>query len=477
MKSRLNFKVIKNEKEYDMHELGIWVQSFHVHSPNSELSTFTVSGMDGVHLEESRLGIREVSIDILVDTDSLEELDDKKHLIYDLFYSRSTYKIIRDFKDLELNVIQEGSYDIEDITCSDGEFSINLKMLTPHLCGPEKTVTGTDNLAIHNDGTAEADPIFELTATKKTTFAMVSDGTEYNIIGKPADVDEVIVDEKTELFDELGDTLDEWRDINSQGTFKSDSNGIYVNSYGTGEAWHGPQIEKEITPTEDFEIEIFTRVRTESDLMTFRTSLNFYDENMNELGMLRVWDKSNRRTAKIIEARIGPYTGVSHQNYLISSNNYLWEGQRAYNGVIRVTRKGQIWTFYAAHISQRGNHVETITKTYHDRNNEFAGLLKYLRLESSIYGDNPKPNALSIGRVRTSKLNSLTVDQTPYVLDVGDVITFDHKDEEILINGEPRMDLKNFGGSFFSLPKGQSTVLISPEDSFDSVLKYREKYL
>lgn len=344
--------------------------------------------------------------------------------------------------------------------------------------GQEKTTDLSDAVIVNNEGTAEADPVFELTATKKTTFAMVSNGEEYNLIGKPADVDVQVVDEKTNIFDELGDTLDQWNTVSgSVGSYNSDSNGIYVSSYGTGSDWHGPTIEREITPTEDFEIEFFTNVRTEQDLMTFRTSLNFYDENMNELGLLRVWDKSNRRTAKIIEARIGPYTGVAHENYLISSNNYLWEGQRVYNGVIRVTRKGNLWTFYAAHITQRGNHIETITRTYSDKLNKFGGKLKFIRLNAAIFASNPKPNELSIRRVRVSKLNKLTVDQTPYILFPGDVVTFDHKNNDILVNGEPRNDLKNFGGSFFKLEKGNNTILVTPEDSFTGMVTYRDKYL
>src|SRR5699024_2564035 len=108
--------------------------------------------------------------------------------------------------------------------------------------------------------------------------------------------------------DETGDTLSSW-DIpvsSSKGSFKAESNGIFVDSYGTGNEWHGPALMREIDPTEDFEIEFYTSVRTERPEMTFRTSLNFFDENMSELGLLRVWNKSTSRITKIIEARIGP---------------------------------------------------------------------------------------------------------------------------------------------------------------------------
>lgn len=348
--------------------------------------------------------------------------------------------------------------------------------------GPEQTEELPDIALIENKGTAPADPIFELTAKKKSTFAMVSLGadgdSEYNLIGRPADMDEQVVDEKTPIFDELGDTLNAW-DIpvtDSVGSFSSDSNGIFVNSYGTGSEWHGPALMREIDPVEDFEIEFFVRVRTESARQTFRMSTNFYDENDNELGMMRLWNKSTNQINKVVEARVGPYVG-QFENYLISSRNYNWIGQRVYNGIIRVTRKGNVYTFYAAHITQRGNHIESITERYVDSANEYAGKLKFIQIDASIFGDTPSPNALSIPRVRVTERNQVLVDETPYILYPGDIVTLDHKDDDLLINGEPRNDLKNFGGSFFKLDKGFNSLVVTPADTFDTSVTFRDKYL
>lgn len=357
----------------------------------------------------------------------------------------------------------------------------------PYKYGPEQTLGLEDVSTIKNEGTAESEPIIEMTAREKTTFAMVSLGadeqSEYNLIGTPVDVDEKVVNEKDVLFDELGDSLLEWRDISTQGSFDSDSNGIFVDSYGTGDKWHGPTAEREVEPTQDFEIEFFTRVRTERDNMTFRTSLNFFDENLEELGLLRVWDKTTSQTKKVIEARVGPYTGTNYINYLISDKNYNWVGQRAYNGIVRVTRKGNVYTFYAAHISQRGNHIESIKERYVDESGEFSGKLKYIRINAAIYGDSPRPNALSIQRVKVSRMNQVNVDETPYILYPGDIVTFDHKDEDILVNGESIFGeggnpiKKDFGGHFFELNKGDNDLVITPPGVFDSRIIYRSKYI
>src|SRR5690606_5313243 len=82
--------------------------------------------------------------------------------------------------------------------------------------GAEKTVeTTSDTFIVENSGTAEAEPIIELTATEKATFAMVSNGEEYMMIGKPAEVDEQIVDTQTRVLTERGETLNTWT---SEGT-------------------------------------------------------------------------------------------------------------------------------------------------------------------------------------------------------------------------------------------------------------------
>src|SRR5690606_1133494 len=242
----------------------------------------------------------------------------------------------------------------------------------PYKYGPEKVVeTTSDTFIVENNGTAEAEPIIELTATEKATFAMVSNGEEYNLIGTPADVETEVVDERILVMNETGNTLDTWQEApGSTGSFRGSDNGIFVDSYGSGTGWHGPRLIKEIDPLEDFEIEFVVNARTNRADQTFRISTNYYDEYNNELGMLRLWDLSIHRNHKVVEARVGPYVG-QHVNYPISSRNYNIQDQLVWYGLIRVVREGNLYTFYVARIDQRGRHVHTLTQTFYDANKEF----------------------------------------------------------------------------------------------------------
>lgn len=473
-----------------MHELDIWVESFHVHSPNNNLNLLSVTGMSGAHLGSSKQGVRDVDIVLHVETDSLKELDDKKHEIYDMFYSNEPFTITREFKDLRLFVIQEGSYDIDNITCSDGKFPINLKMIDPYLYGPEETLKLEDISTIKNIGTAEADPIFELTAKKKATFAMVSNGddedAEYNLIGKPADDDVEVVDAKETVYSLDG--MDGWSSEGVQedsrfpkvtGTMQHDGTGMRPNNYGSGDRIHGPGVIKELDESiQDFEINAIFDVISERNIDNFRLEIDFFDENMNNIGALGIKDNTAHRNIRVGLGRFGPYRGGGLSNgYVIGEDNYTKENFSD-NTLMHMKMKREGNEFYFRIGRWRVNRLnDVLDGTYRDVDNEFMGKLKYVQVLIGSWGDRSKPARLRINKIDVIKLTQTTVDQTPYILYPDDVVTFDHKDEDLLINGEPRNDLKDFGGSFFTLKKGENRLIVTPEDTFDSKVMFRDKYL
>src|SRR5690625_6701248 len=84
----------------------------------------------------------------------------------------------------------------------------------------------------------------------------------------------------------------------------------------------------------------------------------------------------------------------------------------------------------------------------------YGGRLKYIQIYLGSFKDRTVPRRLRVNNVEVFELKRLTVDQTPYILKAGDVVTFDHEAEEILINGEDSMRLKDFGADFFRLHSG-----------------------
>lgn len=342
-----------------------------------------------------------------------------------------------------------------------------------------------DSLVVENKGTAETEPTFELTAKEKTTFAMISNGTDedshYNLIGVPTEVDEEVVDTRRQLFEERGQTLDEWTKSGTEidggdvvGELNTDNDGITVPSYGSGDKWHGPALLREIEPIQNFEVEMMLRMETKRSEQTVRIEMYLFDENMDNLGKMAIWDNDKSGNEKKGEARYGE-KGDHWERYAISSRNYKYRNDMWF-GMLRFTREGDRMKFYITRINTRNKHVKSIEESVRV-DDELMGRLKYVQIHIGKYADTSNANAPRILSIKASELYEETVDQTPYIIYPGDLITFDHKDEEILINGENRKELKNFGGTFFPLKKGYNTIITYPDGAFDTNITLRDKYL
>lgn len=446
----------------------------------------SVTGMPGAHLSRSNRQIRQLDIPVRIEGQSITDLQKvKENLAEWLVHDDPKELTFSDEPDRVYYAVVSGSLDLDELVRW-GQGIITFLCPDPFKYGLEKTLTfNTDAVVVENKGTAEADPIFELTAKEKTTFAMISDGTNYNLIGQPTDVDEVIVDEKSIVFSERGENLKLWDtdgtsvDGEVDGELTTDGTGIVVQNYGNDAGWHGPALIREITPIQDFEIEMKLRVESEKVNNAYRIEFYLFDENMNVLGKMALMDSSRAKVQYSAEGRYGKFEGKHASNYLLSSNNYLRE-RAHFHGMLRMRRIGKRFEFYVTRIGHNEEgflHHDSLTKVYNDLNNEHQGKLKYVQIHIGKYGDTPAAKTPRINAIEVSERNQVAIDQTPYILDAGDVVEFNHKDDEILINGEPRNDLKNFGGSFFKLNKGDNTLLVTPEDSFDTQVTLRDKYL
>src|SRR5690625_706339 len=161
-----------------------------------------------------------------------------------------------------------------------------------------------DIVTFDNNGTAEADPIFELTAKKKATFAMISNGAdednEYNLIGTPADDDVEVIDAKQQVY--RLDGMDGWSHDGVQadslfpkvtGTMQYDGTGMRTNNFGSGEKVHGPGVIRELNESiPDFEINAISDVISERNVENFRLEIYFFNENMNNIGMFGIKDNN-----------------------------------------------------------------------------------------------------------------------------------------------------------------------------------------
>lgn len=449
-----------------------------------DLNTMGIFGMHGVHEDDnSRRFPREITVKFQITANSNGDMRDKFDYLRSLLMGS---KQVLEFTDEEyiyyatMQVLDVPEEESNDLICT-----MTFLCSDPDKYGQEKTLRfPADAVVIENKGTAEANPIFELTTKKKTTFAMVTKGDEeYNLIGQPADDDVEIIDDKQKVYGVDGMTgwttsgiVQDNRFGTMTGTMQHDGTGLRPNNFGTGDKVHGPAVIRELPESlENFEVDAIFDVISERNIDNFRLQIDLFDENMNKIGMLGIKDNNRFENIRVGLGRVGPYRGGGKSNgYLIGEDNYTKTFSDNTLMHMKFKREGNKFDLQIGR--WRVNRLqELLRESLVTRN--YNGKLKYIQVAIGSYGDRAKPARLRINKIDVFKLAKLTVDQTPYILYPGDVVTFDHKNDDILVNGEPRMDLKNFGGSFFNLDKGDNLILVSPEDSFDAKVAFRDKYL
>ena len=485
IKSKYNFILKKTNGELvDMHDIGVWVESFHIFSPNVRRTKISVSGMSGSHLANSQEGDRQVSITMHLETDSAGEFDQLKHQLFYLFYSEDELTIIRDLTpNREIHVLQENDYDIENITQSDGDFSILLTMIDPYAYGQEKTALfPSDAVTLTNEGTAEADPIFELEVIQPVTFAMIQNqDDEYQMIGRPTSVDESKFEKETSIMHETMSTLTGW----AQGTFvdngyvagemATDGSAFIASAYGsamTPYAWQGPSRKTSFSETlQDFRADILVeQLNTAGE--TGMIEIYFLDASNNTIAKIGIEDIWSNRAKIQGKFQLGDLNN-RESIYVEADTDSGWNN---FNGIIRVVREGNVWRPYWAKIDSNGNHVwRKSRERYVDVEEEYLSPVAQIQVAIRKW---PTTDNITqkVKDIKVYKINNPNDDQIPYVAHLGDVITFDHKKDEILINGEERTDLKAFGGQYFKLKNGENQLIVQPSNSFETSVRYRDRY-
>lgn len=441
----------------------------------------TIPGMPGAHLVSTETQIRILPEPILIDK-SLSEIKDiekiKEDLADWLITDQPAELIFDDEPDRVYYAAVDGSLDIEDLV-DFGRGEITFICPDPYKYGEEQTIPFPADGIITNSGSAETPPIINLEVIQKVTFAMVQKGVdEYMLIGEPAEVTATPVDTRTLLLTEDGSTIGTWQPAvpemgSSEGTIGYDGSGITAPSYGTGSSYHGPFVYKEVPLTGDFEVEL--RGQLLSGIPeTGRVGFSLFDDQLRNIAMMNAVDIITSMHRKSAEGRVGPYVG-DFVNYSVSSRNYRYEWEN-FPVYLRLKRVGDTFEFYVARILGDGTHMNPLTQTWTTVNDAHRGSLKYVGIFIEKHGSTPSPHTNRIDYIRAYGLSQATVDQTPYIAYPGDVITFNHKTKDILINGFDRTDLKAFGARYFSFEKGKNLLTLMPQGAFKASVTYRERF-
>ncbi|WP_307341609.1 distal tail protein Dit [Caldalkalibacillus uzonensis] len=361
--------------------------------------------------------------------------------------------------------------------------TIQFLCLDPYSYGPELTATfPSDVVTLTNNGTAPADPIFELEVLQPVTFALIQNQEdEYMMIGKPIDIDSIVVDEYELIKHDTMSTTTGWTTGDQvdggivTGEMVSQGNRFVASSFGTAQSgWHGPALKTSLSETlQDFRVEALIENMNASGVG--RVEIYLLDVNNNAIAKMAMKDTSLSTPRNFGEIRAG---GLSDGKYIIAESPITSSGRLMWNdfdGIVRVERVGNEWLAHIGKITD-GRHHSRRTVRFTDIEEKYMQQVAQIQVHIATSGGHT-PTQMSIKDIKVWKVNKLEDNEIPYIAHPGDVITFDHKSEELLINGEDRTELKDFGATYFKLKQGFNQLVVYPSDSFNVSVRYRERYL
>jgi predicted phage tail component-like protein len=437
----------------------------------------SVPSKKGAYLKTTDVDVRPLTVPIRIEADDIPDLQKVKEdlaawlvteeecpLIFDDEPDRIYYAVIDESFDPE-EIVRVGKGELIFICPKPYKYAAVSKFQNSVVSD------GVSLLTVTNRGTEKAQPVFEIQVDDDYTHIDITNGEDVNRIGRVVNIEDYAAANREELIlnDPLA-TLTDWAKTEGKvhidglatGNMKTDNGRFIPEDFGTtAEAWHGPFYKKSLGQAlTDFRIETIVELVNTGEDKFGKVEFYLLDENSLPVCMLTIKDVDS--SGKQIYATLR--TGGGDQGFrdLISTHgareNTFWN----FYGLLRIERTGNRWTAYVTVLDRStGKHVARSFVEYYDKELQFTRKPTQVGVYMAQYGTR-KVASLRAYDVKVWKLNLLTQNQIPYIVHQGDVVTFDHETKNILINGEPRMDLKAFGGEFFPLERGDNAIVVNP---------------
>src|SRR5690606_18470152 len=244
--------------------------------------------------------------------------------------------------------------------------TIQFLCLDPYAYGDEVIVEfPSDVVTVTNEGTTEADPVFELEVLEPVTFAMIQNQDEdYMMIGRPVDVEDVVYTRLSTILNDNCSSLVGWTHLPDGATLDTGIVGgtmtvrggyaFTPESYGTNpNGWVGPAIRRSLSEqVQDFQCEIrIGAFNTYGEVGSIE--LHLLDENDNTVAVMAMRDSTTREENRAV-IQLGQ---EGNRYFLLNYNGGYRATWNDFSGVIRLEREGNAFQARVAMVdSDTGMH-------------------------------------------------------------------------------------------------------------------------
>lgn len=447
----------------------------------------TVFGRPGAYLESTEVEPILIPVNIRIEHTPDMDLHKVKEDLAEWLITKSEVELIFDDEpDRIYFAAVDGGLNLKEFVDT-GRGSFNFLCPDPYKYGPLKmAILPAETVSIENKGTADTYPLFRAKVKQPIVHLDFVSDQGYMRIGEPVSVRETPFEREQIIFDDNMATTTGWANGTSVdegavlGTMSSNGNDFYVSDYGTGASWHGPAKKKSLAEQlQDFRAEIYFNQDTFQETIG-RVEASLLDVNNNVIAKISMADPWKDFGSNLAQVRLGDQTGplivdTAGAQWGAKWNGTLWN---RFQGVMKLERIGQEFRVYIANIERGGNytHFDVYQTSFFDVDNRFQGKVAQVQLHIGKYKDFPTPIHV-FQRVRVYKINQTNPYQIPYVAQPGDVIEFDHAKSDIRINGQSRIDLKDFGSTYFPLVKGVNVLHVSQFGALEEMtVDWRERF-
>lgn len=487
-----SFKFNNERKNYIQIAKG-WKRSTWAPLKRNFLST---PGYPGARLLNTQTEMRVLSIPVGIIVPDDTDLEMVKEEIASWLITDQPVELIFDVEPNRTYLaVVDDSFDIDEfVTLGIGTLTFICPM--PYKLGPvqKKTLAianGDLKTSFLNKGSVESNPIIDIKVGAQSPYLDVWNDDEYFRIGYPTGVKTRVVKQNDRLIWDEMTNLTIWEAITGKiGIYKS-SGAMKVwqgyaftpDSYGTGanDEWHGPFMKRTIPNTsgviQDFKIDVQMNFQSEHWNRMGKTVVMLLDANDNVIVELAMADEYMSHEMTTAQAIIDP---GSSRKWIADEMGMYSDTFNDFRGHVSVARRGKEWSFYFAKY-RKNTEIDdaSFVRTWRDNtdsNPMTARPVAKIAVGCIAYGANPPVDVAFIEDVKFWKINTLTIDETPYIFDIGDKIQIDTERSLVTINGTNAIALKDIFSSFPVIKRGQNAVIIRPANVGIAELTYRERF-
>jgi predicted phage tail component-like protein len=450
---------------------------------SNRINTFEVPGMNGLmESNEQNTSEREITVKYKINDKTNEGFRRRTTLLNSLLEGSKKVLSFTDEEAIYYATLSENELPEESSNNLVG--TLTFLCSDPNKYGPETPIIFSgDSAVLDTLGSAESEAIFELEVLAPITFAMIQNQfDEYMMIGRPTPVESTAKEEYTLLLSDAMNTLTGWAAATTvtdgyiRGEIETDGASFRPRSFGIAvapEKWQGPGLVKSFPEeVQDFEMDCVIgnhNVGWGTGMIEVYL-LDTLDRQVARIHMSDSWPGSDRIDGRV---QLG-YDQYQRFPYITSAPNNIKNWNNFY-GLMKLQRRGNRWWFYFAKIVdgrrvyvQHKHYIPPVGGIFEDKIAKVQVIFRKW--------PNTEATRMNIYNLKFWRINNLAEDEVPIIANPGDIITFDHKNEEILINGEDAKNLKDFGASYFTLKKGENQLILHPSDSFSASGYYRDSY-